>query len=93
MAANAKRKKSLTTRSSEYTITEMCGYSTAQAAKLVGISKNTLLRWLYEGSLREPKRRMGVGGSDWRVWSEADVERARTVKATMKRGPKPKSKK
>lgn len=70
-------------------ITEMSGYSTAQVAKVVGVSKNTLLRWLYDGTLREPKRSK-VGGVIWRVWSKEDVERARRVKATMKRGPKSK---
>lgn len=73
-------------------ITEMSGYSTAQVAKIVGVSKNTILRWLYEGTLREPNR-SNVGGARWRVWTEADVERARRVKATMKRGPKPKKRK
>ncbi len=73
-------------------ITSMEGYSTAQAAKTIGVSKNTLLQWLYAGRLEEPKRSI-VGGVEWRVWSNSDIERARKVKATMKRGPKPKKRK
>jgi DNA-binding transcriptional MerR regulator len=67
----------------------MQGYSTAQVAKIIGVSKNTLLQWLYTGALTEPKR-CAVGGVQWRTWSKADIERAQKVKATMKRGPKPK---
>jgi DNA-binding transcriptional MerR regulator len=73
-------------------ITEMKGYTTAQAAEIVGVSKNTLLQWLYSGLLEEPKRSR-VAGVQWRIWSEADIARARKVKGTTKRGPKPKLKK
>ena len=72
-------------------IIEMRGYSTAQVAKMVGVSKNTLLRWLYGGQLKEP-RRTQVAGRSWRIWVESDIQRARELKATMKRGPKPKRK-
>jgi excisionase family DNA binding protein len=72
--------------------TSMQGYTTAQVAKAVGVSKNTLLKWLYAGVLREPKRAR-VAGVKWRIWSESDVERARKLKGTMKRGPKPRKKK
>jgi DNA-binding transcriptional MerR regulator len=70
----------------------MTGYSTAQVAKAIGVSKNTLLQWLYTGTLREPKR-SSVGGVQWRIWTDLDIERAQKVKATMKRGPKPKKRK
>jgi excisionase family DNA binding protein len=66
--------------------------STAQAAREIGVSKGTLLRWLHDGVLREPKR-IDLAGSAWRAWIEADIERARRVKATMRRGPKPKGRK
>jgi transposase len=88
-----RRKKHLTShRISGIPITEMSGYSTAQAAEAIGVSKNTLLRWLYDGVLGEPKR-TAVANSEWRVWTEEDIERARNVKATMRRGPKPRSRK
>ena len=67
------------------------GYSTVQVAKAMGVSKNTIQRWLYAGTLPEPVRRK-IGGMTWRIWSEADIERARKVKATMKRGRKLKKK-
>lgn len=45
-------------------------YSTVEAAKAAGISKATLLRWLKNGDVREPKRdRRG-----WRIFSEIEVE-------------------
>ena len=48
-------------------------FSTQEAAKKVGISKATLLRWLKNGDVREPKRdRRG-----WRVFSEADLREIR----------------
>lgn len=68
-------------------ITRMSGYTTAQAAEIVGISKNTLLRWLYDGLLNEP-RRTQVGGASWREWSEQDIDKAKEVKAKMRPGPK-----
>lgn len=72
-------------------ITKMSGYSTAQVAKVVGVSKNTLLRWMYAGILAEPQR-TEVGGIVWRIWSKEDIERARQIKETMRPGSKPKKK-
>lgn len=53
--------------------------STAEVARTIGISKNTLLRWLYSGKLKEPTHET-FGGVDSRVWFEADLERARAFK-------------
>lgn len=66
------------------------GYSTAQVASLIGVSKSTILNWLRDGLVQEPERNK-IAGVAWRVWSEADVARARRVKGTLKSGPKPKS--
>ena len=68
------------------------GYSTAEAAKLVGVAKRTLLRWIYSGRLRGP-RKVKIGGAAWRVWTDAHIETARKVKASLKPGPKAKTKK
>ena len=57
----------------------MRSYSTAEVAKLVGISKNTLLRWLYAGKVSEPRHQVS-GGQDVRIWSERDLARARKYK-------------
>jgi len=54
-------------------------YSTVQVARLIGVSKMTLLRWLWAGKIREPKRRTN-GGQDVRTWTERDLERARRHK-------------
>jgi DNA-binding transcriptional MerR regulator len=51
-------------------------YSTAEVARAIGVSKNTVLRWLSAGKLQEPKRET-FGGVDSRIWSAADLERAR----------------
>jgi DNA-binding transcriptional MerR regulator len=56
------------------------GYSTAQVAKTIGVSKTTLLRWLREGQIAEPNRETTFGGIESRVWSAADLERARRFK-------------
>jgi excisionase family DNA binding protein len=47
--------------------------STVEAAKRIGVSKNTLLRWL-DGGLIEAVERDWRG---WRVWGDQDVERAK----------------
>lgn len=63
------------------------GYSTAEVAKIIGVSKSTLLRWLADDVVPEP-RRVKVAGIEWRIWSKAEIEKARKVKATMRPGPK-----
>jgi excisionase family DNA binding protein len=65
------------------------GMSTSEAAKTLGVTKRTLLQWIYNGLLKEPKH-ANVAGVTWRIWREDDIERAKKVKASMKRGPKPK---
>ena len=51
--------------------------STVEAAKLIGVSKSTLLRWLDEGLVDDVER----DWRGWRVWRSCDVER---VKAFQK---------
>ena len=55
-------------------------HSTAEVARIVEVHKATLLRWLYAGSIPEPKRHSN-GGVDFRIWTERDVERVRRYKA------------
>ena len=45
-------------------------YRTKEVADRAGISKETLLRWLKEGKLREPDR----DRNGWRAFSEKDVK-------------------
>jgi predicted site-specific integrase-resolvase len=54
-------------------------YSTAEVARAIGVNKTTLLRWLYAGKLQEPKHET-FGGVESRVWSAADLERAKAFK-------------
>jgi len=73
----------------------MGNHSTANVAKTLGIDKSTLLRWLRNGKVPEP-RRLTNGGIDARIWSDRDVERARKYKLKnyrKGRGRKPKPKK
>ncbi len=51
-------------------------YTTAEVAEQIGVSKNTLLRWLAEGRLADVPR----DWRNWRVWHEADLARARAVR-------------
>ncbi len=64
-------------------------YSTRQAAAKLGISFRTLNRWLALGKVRSSVAvPLGGGRTLWR-WTEADIAKARKVKAAQKPGPKP----
>ncbi len=54
-------------------------YSTSQVARMIGVHKLTLIRWLVSGKLAEPKR-IGNGGIQARIWTNRDVERVRKYK-------------
>jgi hypothetical protein len=62
-----------------YTLTAMSNRSTLEVAKLVGIGKNTLLTWLRDGKIAEPKR-VSQGGITVRLWSDRDVARVHKYK-------------
>ena len=47
-------------------------YRTVEACRMVGISKNTLFRWLKEGISKEPEHRDRRG---WRLFTENEVKR------------------
>jgi len=55
-------------------------YSTVQVAKLLDIGTDTLHRWMREKKVPTPPAQ-AVGGMSVRLWSEGDVERAKTYKA------------
>ncbi len=55
-------------------------YSTKRVCKIVGIGRQTLLRWLHNGKVKEP-RKISNGGVVARVWTDRDVERVRKYKA------------
>ena len=63
-------------------------YGTVQAAKQIGVSKNTLLRWIGEALIAD----VGRDWRGWRVWSDADIERARAFRQAYHEGPIPRAK-
>ena len=54
-------------------------YSTGQAAKMLGVNRVTLQRWLIAGRVGEPKK-VKMGGVEVRIWTDRDVERLRKYK-------------
>jgi len=50
--------------------------STVEAAKRIGVSKSTLLRWLDEGLVDDVER----DWRGWRVWRSRDVERVKAFR-------------
>lgn len=69
-------------------------YSTGQAAKKIGVHKITLIRWLLDGKVSEP-RRVNEAGQSIRLWTDRDVERVSRFKQEnyrKGRGRKPKRK-
>ena len=47
-------------------------YRPAEACRIAGISKNTLLRWIREGTFAEVEHRDRKG---WRLFTEDDLDR------------------
>jgi excisionase family DNA binding protein len=45
-------------------------YRTVEVCRVVGVSRNTLFRWLKRGALGEPEYR---DWREWRLFSEAQV--------------------
>ena len=70
----------------------MTRYTTQEVAKTIGVGYQTLLRWLYAKDLAEPERMM-YGGQNLRLWTKADIARARKYKAAKRGKRKPNKKK
>ena len=60
-------------------------YSTFQAAKKIGVSKNTLLRWIADGLIEDVRR----DWRGWRVWSQEDIDSVKVFKDAYHRRPIP----
>ena len=65
-------------------------YTTAEAAKLVGVSRQTLQAWV-KGRMIETPKLIEIGNVAVRLWNKADVQRAKQFKGTLRRGPEPKN--
>ncbi len=51
-------------------------YTTVEVAKRLSISKSTLLRWIHEDLISD----VGRDWRGWRMWSEKDINKAKTFK-------------
>jgi DNA-binding transcriptional MerR regulator len=67
-------------------------YSTAQAARRMGVSFRTLNRWLALGLIRASQQLPYGGGRILWRWTDADIAKGRKVKAAQKPGPKVRAK-
>jgi excisionase family DNA binding protein len=63
--------------------------STVEVADEVRVPRATLQYWIKEGKIAAPKTRLRNGVAV-RLWTAADVEKARKLKGALKRGPEPK---
>jgi len=61
--------------------------STEQVAKLLGIGKSSLSRYILAGKVPAPPETM-AGGIRLRLWSEKDIERLREVLPKIANGRK-----
>ncbi|MBZ5516765.1 MAG: helix-turn-helix domain-containing protein [Acidobacteriia bacterium] len=60
------------------------GIATGEAAKVVGISRATLHRWMRTRTVKPPRARL-QNGRGVRLWSRADIERLRKIKEQIYR--------
>jgi excisionase family DNA binding protein len=67
-------------------------YTTNQAAKQIGVSRQTLQAWIAAGVIVAPKL-IGEGNATLRLWTKADIKKAAKYKGTLRGGPKGKRKK
>jgi excisionase family DNA binding protein len=54
-------------------------YSTVQVAKALGISSDTIHRWIREGLIDAPPTQ-SLGGVQVRLWTESEVQEVRKYK-------------
>jgi len=59
-------------------------YTTKQVADALGVPKRTVLSWLRNGLLREPRCAPQGGVKKFRWWSEADVLRAAALAVRLR---------
>jgi excisionase family DNA binding protein len=64
-------------------------YTTAEAAKLVGVSRQTLQAWV-KGRMIETPKLIEIGNVSVRLWNKADIQRAKRFKGNLRPGPEPK---
>jgi excisionase family DNA binding protein len=67
-------------------------FTTAQAAKRIGVSRQTLYSWIDAGLIHAPEL-IRAGRASLRLWTQADIDLAAKAKGKLRRGPKPKRQK
>lgn len=60
--------------------------STVEAAKQIGVSRQTLQAWVSRGHVTAPE--ITVGGSLVRLWGARELKRALRFKGSLRPGPK-----
>jgi hypothetical protein len=65
------------------------GLTTYEVAKKTRIPRATLQHWIATGKVAKPRLTLR-GGKAVRLWSDAQVEKARELKGTLKPGPQAK---
>jgi excisionase family DNA binding protein len=66
-------------------------FTTGQAAKQIGVSRQTLQNWIAAGVIVAPKL-IGADNATLRLWTKADIERVGKFKGTLPTG-RPRKKK
>jgi excisionase family DNA binding protein len=61
-------------------------YTTDQAAKKIGVSRQTLYTWIDAGKIEAPKQ-IQLGKRSMRFWTKADIERVCKFKGSPFREP------
>jgi hypothetical protein len=62
-------------------------YTTGEAAFKIGVSRQTLQSWIAGGKVPVPKA-IEMGHVTVRLWTKADIQKARKFKGTLKPGPR-----
>ena len=63
-------------------------YTTVEVSRMTKIPRATLQYWIATRKISAPRVRL-LKGRAARLWNEAQVEKARKLKGTLKKGPKP----
>ena len=59
-------------------------FTTAEAAKKIGIHQVTLQRWIKAGRVHAPKPTL-IGAVGYRLWSLEDIEQLKAIKTAQYR--------
>lgn len=60
-------------------------FTTSQAAKQIGVSRQTLQAWIAASEIEAPTL-IGEGNATLRLWTKADIEKAKKFKGALRPG-------